>query len=361
MVTYYWTFAVVFACSLMASSISKTMGCQNMTLKAQPFPVKIFLFLTAAMLIFVAGCRYYVGTDYGAYYKGLKIYAPRLKTALQEFDEPGLPLVATIVSWFTDDGAYLVFACSLLTIGLFLTTIYRNENSFLMVSLLFMFLPWNGTFNGVRQYFAAAVLFVGHRFIYEKKLWKWLLTVFLAACFHITALVMVILYFLLRNKVSIRNVILLTIGTYIVSANYDAIFSLIGFLKDTDATNTTVYATTSVNTLRILVACAPAIVCLVLYSNKNLTKEQTFYMNSLVIHAAAMVAASNSAYLARIGIYTTPFVVVALPKLFRTENKVLERILRIGIVVLYAIFFYVEISGSKSLNPFHWIWERNVI
>lgn len=329
-----------------------------MTLKAQPFPVKIFLFLTVAMLVFVAGCRYYVGTDYGAYYKGLKIYAPRLKTALQEFDEPGLPLVATIVSWFTDDGAYLVFACSLLTIGLFLTTIYRNENSFLMVSLLFMFLPWDGTFNGVRQYLAAAILFCGHRCIYDKKLWKWLLTVFIATAFHKSAVVMVVLYFLLRNKVSIRNVILLAIGTYIVAVNYDAIFSLIGFLKDTDTTNTTVYANTSVNILRILVSCCPAIVCLVLYSNRELTDEQTFYMNSLIIYGASMVAASGSAYLARIGIYTNSFVVVGLPKLFRTNNKVIERLLRIGIVCLYAIFFYVETSGSKSLSNFQWIWER---
>ena len=357
---YYLTFAVVFSFSLIAISISKSMGYQDVSIKGQPFAVKIFLFLTAAMLIFVAGCRYYVGTDYGAYYKGLTTYAPNLEKALRTFDEPGLPLVARIVSWFTDDGAYFVFACSLLTIGLYLLTIYRNENSYLMVSLLFLFLPWNGTFNGVRQYLASAVLFCGHRFIYEKKLWKWLLTVFLAACFHISAVVMVVIYFLLRNKVRLRNVLLLAGGTYLISANYDTIFSFIGFLKDSDMTTLDAYATSTVSILRILVSCSPAIACLVLYYKKELSNEQTFYMNSLVIHAAAMVAASNSTYLARIGIYTTPFVVVALPKLFRTDNKVLERILRIGIVVLYAIFFYVEVSNSNALNNFHWIWERNV-
>lgn len=356
---YYLTFAVVFSFSLIAISISKTMGYQDMSIKEQPFAVKIFLFLTAAMLIFVAGCRYYVGTDYGAYYKGLTIYAPHFEEALRTFDEPGLPLIARIVSWFTDDGAYIIFACSCLTIGIFLITIYRYENSYLMTSLLFLFLQWNGTFNAVRQCFAAAILFCGHRFIYDKKLWKWLLTVLLAACFHISAVIMAVLYFLLRNKVRLRNVLLLAIGTYIVSANYDTVFSFVGLLKDKDMVLDT-YATTTVNALRILVSCSPAIACLILYYKKELSEEQTFYMNSLVIHAAAMVAASNSAYLARIGIYTTPFVVVALPKLFRTENKVLERILRIGIVVLYAIFFYVETSGSKSLSNFQWIWERNI-
>lgn len=335
------------------------MGSQDLTLKEQPFAVKIFLFLTAAMLIFVAGCRYYVGTDYGAYYRGLKTYAPNLGKALRTFDEPGLPLVATIVGWFTDDGAYFIFACSLLTIGLYLITIYRNENSYLMTSLLFLFLPWNGTFNGVRQYLASAVLFCGYRFIYEKKLWKWLLTVFLAASFHISAVVMVVLYFLLRNKVRFRNVLFLAVGTYLISANYDTLFSFIGFLKDTDMVQNS-YATRSVSILRILVSCSPAIACLVLYYKKELTAEQTFYMNSLVVHASAMVASSNSAYLARIGIYTTPFVILALSKLFRTENKVLENVFRIGIIVLYAIFFFIEVSDSDALNNFQWIWERNV-
>jgi len=336
------------------------MNRQDLSLKEQPLGVKVFLFLTAAMLIFVAGCRYCVGADYTSYYHGLTIYAPRLEESLRDYDEPGLPIIATIVSWFTDDGAYFIFTCSLLTIGLFLITTYRNESSPLMTSLLFMFIVWYGTFNGVRQYLAAAILFCGHRFIYEKKIWKWLLTVLIATGVHTSAIIMFVLYFLLRNKVNLRNVILLSIGTYIVAANYDTIFSIINVVKETDRGTTSGYALRSVNALRILVSCCPAIACLVLSWGKTLTKEQTFYMNSLIIYGASMVAASNSAYLARIGIYTEPFVVVGLPKLFRIKNKQVENLLRIGIICLYAIFFYIEISGSSTLRTFHWIWERKV-
>lgn len=54
------------------------------------------------------------------------------------------------------------------------------------------------------------------------------------------------------------------------------------------------YATTSVNALRVLSNCAPAILTVALYINKDPDLEQTFYINGLIIYATAMIAASNS-------------------------------------------------------------------
>ncbi len=352
MSVYYWTIGIVFVLSFLAELFAAR--AEDLGREKLPWTTKAFLFLAAGVLIFVAGCRFYVGTDFGAYYRGLRIYAPRLQKALQTYDEPGLPLIATIVSWFTRDGQVLIFVCSLLTIGLFITTMYCNGSSYIMMTLLFVLVGvWDGTFNGVRQYLAAAILFAGHRLIYEKKLVKWLIVVFIAGACHISAVVMALLYFLLRNKVKVRNILLLAVGTYIVAANYDAIFSFVGFLKDSDMVLNN-YALKSVNVLRILVACAPAAMALAVSLKKELTQEETFYTNALVVHGAAMIAASNSAYLARIGIYTSPYVAVALPKLLRVENKYIEMLMRVGVLILYAIYWYIGVSGSESLSNFRW-------
>ena len=356
---YYVTIALVFLFSLTAQYTSVRDTVETVRLKDEPVLTKLLLFFTAAVLIFVAGCRYRVGADYGAYYNGLELFGSRLLESIRKFDEPGLPVLASIIKNFTSDGAWLVFICSLITIGLFLLTIYQNDSSYLMGSLLFVLVGiWDGTFNGVRQYFAAAILFAGHRFIYERKLWQYLVTVFLATCFHISAVVMVVLFFLLRNRITLRNVILLAVGTALVSANYDTVFSFVGFLKDSDFTELNTYATTTVNILRILVAAAPAILCLIIYWKKELTREQAFYINALIIHGAAMIAASNSAYLARIGIYTSPFLPIAIPKLVRLKNKRVEFLFRVGIILLYAVYWYVGISGSESMRYFRWIWQR---
>lgn len=359
MLTYYLTILAVFLFSLSAESFADPIQLNpDGTRKKMTFGTKGCLILCAAILIFVAGCRYYVGTDFGAYYRGITVYGSKLKSSLIHFDEPGLPLIGAILGKFTDDGAYFIFTCSLLTVGLFLLTIYKNSDSYLLTSMLFILVgTWDGTFNGVRQYLASAILFSGHRAIYDKKIWKWLLTVFLATCVHKTALVMVVLYFLLRNKVNAWHIIFLALGTYIVSANYDQIFSIIGLSDDPNSGGAS-YAMKSVNVLRILVACAPAILSIIVYFKRELTEEQTFFINALVVHAAAMLAASNSAYLARICIYTSPYVSVALPKLLRLKNSAIEKVIRIGVVLLYFLFWYKDISGNPEMNNFRWVFSR---
>ncbi len=320
----------------------------------------MFLALSTAILIFVGGLRYYVGTDYGAYYRGIEIYGGRLRESIYTLDEPALPIIATVVSWFTSDGVYFVFSCAAITYSLILVTQFRNTYCFVFATLLFVFVGnWHGAFNGVRQFLAAAIVFAGHRLILNKKFWKYALVVFIAFCVHRSAIIMIISYFLYRNRITFRNVALLLIGTYIVARNYDTIFSLVGLLKDSEMSmDDYAYYGRAVNILRVMVACAPAIVCLILYSSKDISLEESFYINALLVNAAAMLATSNSTYLARLGIYTNIVTPLALSKLLKFKNYSVEMAVKLGVVFFYAIYWYVEVSGSDSLNNFRWIWER---
>ena len=354
MSTYYYTLFFVSTFSFAAQKLQSTqIGSTSQKRNPQ---VKFFLICTALTLILVAGLRYGVGTDFFAYYslEG----AESLWTKIKTFDEPGIALIEWVVCLFTDDPAVVIFAYSFLTILLILRTTYRYTDDFLFVTLLFVFTGcWHGSFNGVRQFLAAAILFAGHRYIYEKKLWKYWLIVFLAASVHISAVVMIVPYFVLNLRFRIRNIILLAVGTWIVSANYDTIFSFIGLLKDSEVILDE-YNTTVVNIYRVLVACAPALAVAVIYSFNRPDREESFYINAMIMNAAAMCAAANSAYLARVGIYTNLFTPLALSKLIRLKNKQMERFMKIAIVVLYAVFWYIEVSGSLRLSSFRWVWER---
>ena len=191
-----------------------------------------------------------------------------------------------------------------------------------------------------------------------KTVWKYFFFVFLAYCSHVSAIIMVVPYFILRNRITFRNILLLVAGTVIVSANYETIFSFVGMLKEKEVVMNT-YATNSVNILRILVNCAPAVLALFLYVyNGYASAEDTFFINALIMNAAAMVAASNSAYLARIGIYTGILVPIALERLIKFKQPWAGIVLRGIILILFAIFWYVEVSGSPALNEFLWIWDR---
>lgn len=357
MSAYFWTILIATAFSLAANVCNKQYPSRNMKRSA---PTRLFLRLMIMTLVFTAGLRYYVGTDFGAYYNGLEIYGGNLSKSVRELDEPALPILATIIGWFTDDGLYFVFACSFITINLILGTTVKHTDAFIFACFLFIFTGiWHGTFNGVRQYLAAAIVFSAHRLIMDRKFIKYMLVVFLAFCVHKSAVIMTIPYFILRNRISFKNVLLLMLGTFILSANYDTVFSFIGLLKEESMSiSDQAYYSNSVSILRVMVACAPPVLCLFLYAQHKPDKEQTFYINSLIMNGAAMLATANSTYLARLGIYTSMYVPLALSELLSFKNKRMEFFVKAVIVVLYFVFWYIEVSGSGNLNSFKWIWER---
>lgn len=361
MTPYFLTIILMVIFSA-AAQTTRRVDTGNRLLESKPASKVTSALLIAAVipLVFTAGFRYEIGTDFNAYYKADEVFGGNVWEKIKTLNEPGISILVAIVNLFTRDRAAYIFTFSLLTIVPTTYILLRRSSNYTVILLLYVFCGcWHGSFNGVRQYLAATVLMLGYRYIQEKKFFKYAITVLIAYCFHSSAIVMLVLYFIMRSKINYRNIFLLALGTLLVSSNYEAIFSFIGVLKDKDVVMDT-YATASVNTLRVLANCAPAILAVALYIKKNPDPEQTFYINGLIVNAAAMIAASNSTYLARISIYTTLFIPAGLPKLIRLEDKKMEKLLWGIIIILFAIFWYYEVSTYPSLNHFKWVWERNL-
>lgn len=330
-----------------SAKIKHTAGCK-------------FLFILATgILILVAGLRYRVGTDYWQYTSLYYKYVQNIRESIKSVDEPGINIISWISSKIYNDYATMFFLSSLITIALMMRTIYKNTQHLLFATFIFIFMGvWHGSFNGVRQYLACAVLFCGIKYLEEKKLWKYLIIVLIAFCFHVSAIVMIIPFFFVHRDAKIKNLMLLLIGTVVVLFSYETVFEMVGLLKDDGSTFTSDYATRSVNIFRILVHCAPAVLALILYYNKERTDKENFYINLLFIDAVAMVATSNSAYLTRIAIYTSIYTVIALPNLIKLKDKNFEMVLKCLIIILYFVFWYTDITKTTSLSEFNWIWER---
>lgn len=321
----------------------------------------ILLVLSIIPLIFTAGFRYKIGTDFMAYYKVDAVFKANFWEALKGLDEPGICLLRDLVHLFSHDGAAYIFTFAFLIILPSAIILLGRTDDYLFCLMLYIFCGcWHGCFNGVRQYLAATVILLGIRYISERNFIKYAITVFLAFLFHKSAIVMIVPYFVMRNKINVRNVLLLIAGTMLIALNYDTIFSLIGALKEKDIVMDT-YATASVNTLRILANAAPAAAALVLNANKELDEEQAFCINGLIINAAAMSAAANSTYLARISIYTTYFIPMCLSQVIRMKNRNFEFAVRFCIIALFGVFWYVEVSTYPSLSPFKWIFYKDIL
>lgn len=320
---------------------------------------KIFFALTAAVLIFVSGFRYGVGADYWAYYRNGAFYSSTLLDSVKQLSEPGLKLLYLIVRCFTKESIVPLFFFALLTISLMLVTLYRSTDKLLLAMLLFLFLGcWHDSFNAVRQCLAAAIVFCGLRFIKEKKFVQYLLVVFVAFLFHRTAIIMIMAYFIFNMKYSLRNIILVVLATAIVLFAYDRLFDFTEWVLQDDLGKDRPYLMRQVHPLRIAVAVIPALYFMVMLKGRERGREQQFYLYVLIMHAALMVMASQSAMMARVGIYTAPFCAIAIPELNKLQSPRNQKVFTGLVFVLFVVFWIHDISIDNTLNPFVWYWSR---
>lgn len=318
-----------------------------------------WFFIAGLVLVFVAGFRYRVGTDYGAYYSRYQYFIDNLKHAILTLDEPGYGILAWISTRFIHDGAAAVFSASLVTISLPLIMIYHYTRRLATAAALFIVMGfWHGSFNGVRQYLAAAVLFCGYKYLKERDFLKYCLVVFAAFLFHRSVIVMILLYPAVNRKIDKFNI---GLTAAVVALSYFVnryFFFLAGWVMGGQYEAANEYMMHRVNAIRIAAACVPAVVFLILYWGKELSETEELHLNSLIVYAVIRILTMSSALLYRVGIYTTLFAVIAITELSEglTDNN--KKIVRTGLILMYFLMWWYELYSSESLNPFYWIWQR---
>ncbi len=363
MLEYYITILSVIVSSYIAQSYQNNFRAKSRlhTKKQYSYGYIYFAVITAAILILVGGLRFRIGADYGNYTMAYYVRKEQWLEHLLSFDEPGFSIICKLSSIIYDDYSTMFFLCSLITIGMYMIPITKYcTETYLISVLLFIFTgSWAGSFGAIRQYLAAAVIFMGHRLIFERKFFKYALVILIAMFFHRTAIVMLPIYFIATKKINIKTISVLIIAVIAIIYSYDSIFDVMSVFKDEDQSQYE-YMQTQINFFRILVAIAPIALYGITSPRRRLhdDKEVNFYSMLLFINAAFLLSTSNSAYLARIAIFTEAFPVFAFPKLLKYEPKVTKNLYITIILVCYLAYFSYQIYCSDSLNNFQWIWQR---
>lgn len=361
---YYFTVFITIALSLLADRrvLSKENNEQSsLTIERNDSTAgsrKILVIILASYLIFVGGFRYFTGVDYGFYYNTVKTTFDTLSSHIGLFNEPGIHFVSAVGRLFYNNGIVVILLSEIITVVLYVRGIYKYSPLFSVSMILYLLMgEWTGTFNGIRQYLAAAIVFAGHRYIYDKKFFRYLLVVFIASLFHVTAWIMIIPYFFYNKKPGLKQVFFLAIGTAIITYSYDFIFNIIGSYKGVEMSiSDNSYYNTSVNVLRIGVAIIPVIVFFAFCKKDNLTHDEGFYINGLLFNAFAMIAASGSTYLARVGIYTAPIALIGYGYLFKLFRN--QRIVKVIILITFLLFLVYWWFLVKDLG-YKWWFNRS--
>lgn len=360
MTTYFIVLSIVVAfCFLAEKSCKTAIAADNTVLRTPTKDTKVFLFVVVVALTVTAGCRYHVGTDYGNYIDLYRKYARATFGELTGITkEPILPVIGKLSSIFFDSYYPMFFAASVITVALALKTTYQDTTDYVFVTLLYALSgSWVSSFNGVRQFMAITIVYMGRKYIYQRRFIKFLAVCFIGFLAHKSALFFVLIYFVYTEKISEKRILMIAVATAIISRSYEHIFEFIGWMNDKENAELSAYATRSVNVFRTLVGCAPAVVGVYFACTRKLEKKQVFYVYMMVANAAIQIATSDSAYLARLGSFTGIFVPLALSNITKLCNKRYYAALRVAIICLYFLFWLYEVTNNEDLHNFEWIFE----
>ena len=209
----------------------------------QPLPNPIAVILPLAFYVPFAGLRKTIGDTF--------FYMYSFENLPDEGNEVNFKLIIdgnmfSFIQNFlrnrTDDPQVLIFVCTALALIPVLIILYLYSSPFEMSIFLFVAYGYlGGMMDGMRQYMAAAIALLGTRFLFSMKrgsFFKYAVFVLVAYCMHSSALILLLIYFVVRRKPWTIGFYVILLGSIIVTVCFDAILpSFLGVLEETSYSN----------------------------------------------------------------------------------------------------------------------------
>lgn len=312
------------------------------------------------IFIFFSGLRSGIG-DTGAYIYNFNKYKhyniDQIKDLLST-KEPGFKLLIRIIGIVVDNEQIFLLIFAAITIGLILRRIYLySEDIGMSIFLFFATGIYAATLNGLRQYLVVAIFFYFTNWIIEKKTLRFIILALILSTIHSSAIVMIPIYFLVRSKPwSFKTFVYLMIAL-ILAGNFS------GFMENTstilDSTVYSIYTDTllndtdqGANILRVIVMCIPALLSFL--GRKNFEKDDIFYRvysNMVLINAVVYIFAWYNWIFARIGMFTSVYVLLFYPyvinRIFTEKSKQLSKVF---MVILFSFFGIYELHNTPYIS-----------
>lgn len=207
---------------------------------------QILFFLAVLLVAGLAGVRdLNIGTDIWTYGEW-SFRAARISPNLISFvvSQSDLELLYNILVWivarFTSNSHWLYFFTSLITCHFIMQGIrqYENQISTTIAWLTFLFLYYGDTLNAMRQFISVSIAFWGLKFAFNKCYKKYLITTIVATLFHNTAILSLLVLFVilfLDKKDNIQRRVIVVAGVSLAAVMYSQILEVFintGILTD---------------------------------------------------------------------------------------------------------------------------------
>lgn len=311
-------------------------------------PTLIFTLVILIILVGVSGLRRSMGDtgDYKHLYGLIVIGQDMSDSGYEQGFIKFLQLLAKI----SPNPQTMVFVTALITTVLFILVL-REYHSYFELEI-FMYIAsgyYLVTMNGIRQAMAAAFLFVGTKFIVDGKFIPYLMVVLFASTFHTSALIMIPVYFIVRQEAWSQKIMLVIFISIVVLIFIQPLMDIL--FKSLEGTKLSGYeesviggAEGGANAIRAVVEAVPIVIAYIYREKlKEIWPESNIFVNMCLINLILMCFALYNWLFARFNMYFQPYTYILLPYLIKNIfQKKEQRLIYYLFILCYFGFFYYE-------------------
>lgn len=275
-------------------------------------------------LYLISAYRYRVGADYSMYAVGFfKMSISGFSEMSYEDWEIGFILLNKVIGYFTaQPGVFVMITSLIILIGPAYLIARYSINPFVSIFLYVNLYLFYLDMNYIRQAIAMSVICFAYKFLVEKKFWRFLLIILLAATFHLTVIYMIPVFLVCLIPVSTRSHLLYLFGLLFYYILSDGMLGIILSKFHTEYSGS-VFIEKGVY---FYYCFYPLLLCAFMIAVSYFVKNKSRTL-SVLIHLTMMmgfwqIVMTKHALFERFSYYTMLFAVLAVPeglKAFKTE------------------------------------------
>lgn len=262
------------------------------------------------------------------------------------YQEKGFLLLNKVVGCFTSNPNVFLFLEAFLFVSLIMLVGMKLTDHVMMFALLFVNAGiYFHSFNMVRQALAAAVVFVAISALLEKKnVWFVLLTL-IAVSVHTTAIIILVLWPVLVQKVNLRNIARTVLITAIVFVSMDKIVAFVKNFRYGDYSYGLDGGTVNAFVFQLAICAFSWFICWKGLIDVRERKYQILLNCSLLYFMFSALTLSVAQMSRMMYFFSAPMLLLDCEAVCRVHGKY-RVLVQGGLIVLLVLYMYVWLSGT---------------
>lgn len=329
------------------------------------FRIFLYMFLMVIIPAIFAGMRYEIGSDYGLYKLSYDNYSKMSYFTFQRYGgislEVGYFYLTKVAQLIFNNYQGVLFLAAILSYGLAIITMkrYGKYGNLGIMLLIYFILYYAPSYNIVRQIIATSIIFYGFKYIEQKKIIKYAITVIIATTFHTSALFCIPLYFLnfSSEKFSKTKQTIIVVSAFALPLCFNLIFGyLSGFSIFSKYTSVYASQLSYSNNIMTIILRLPILIPIVINAKKMIKKDtqNRFLILLYLLEFTAILMGFYMHWAFRIMYYCMFAEVLLVPQIIRNCKSKNKLIVCVYFIMYYIYYFYkvYYIWGNDAIFPY---------